>query len=136
MTLKGVLALVIGGCVMGTGVAEPARAIPNASGHLRACRLAGRWLQWTHGVGPSGWSVASSGAAWERGLGSATGNARFLGPRLLRLDWTIPIGVGGVRWSGFYLWRLADCDNGRGWLTFTRGPRAGEKHASSLVRTV
>ena len=109
--------------------------MPDAGGHSRACRLAGRWLQWTHDVGPSSWSVTSSGSARERGLGSSTGTARFLGRGLLRLDWTIPVGVGGVRWSGFYLWRLADCDNGRGWLTFTRGLRAGEMHASSVVRT-
>jgi len=79
--------------------------------------------------------VAASGAARERGLGNASGTARFLGTRVLRLDWNIRVGVGGMRWSGVYQWRLADCDNGRGWLTFTRGPHAGEMHPSSLVRT-
>jgi hypothetical protein len=132
---KTVLALVLGGCVLGAGPTAGAQAKPDAIGHLRTCRLAGRWLQWTHGVGPSEWSVAASGAAWERGLGNATGTVRFLGPRMLRLDWNIPVGVGGVRWSGVYQWRLADCNNGRGWLTFTLGPHAGEMHPSSLVRT-
>ena len=121
--------------LIGAAANAAARPMPHASEHVLACRLAGRWQQWTHGVGPSAWSVAPTGAARERGLGNATGTARFLRPRVLRLDWTIPVGVGGVRWSGFYLWRLADCDNGGGWLTFTRGPRASEIHASSLVRT-
>lgn len=125
----------LGGCVLGAGATAGAQLTPDASGHPRTCRLAGRWLQWTHGVGPSEWSVAAGGAARERGLGNASGTARFLGPRLLRLDWNIPVGVGGVRWSGVYHWRLADCDNGRGSLTFTRGPQAGEMHPSSVVRT-
>jgi hypothetical protein len=132
---KGVLAVVLGGCILGAGPIAGAQRMPDRSGRLRTCRLAGHWLQWTHGVGSSEWSVAAGGAARERGLGNASGRARFLGPRLIRLDWNIPVGVGGVRWSGVYRWRLADCDNGRGWLTFTRGPHAREVHASSLVRT-
>ena len=107
----------------------------NASRIAHRCRLAGTWAQWTHDVGLSRWTVAGDGRARERGVGHAAGHARFVGRRVLRIDWNIADGVGGVPWSGFYSWRLVDCDNGRGWLTYTRGPRAGEIHPSSVVRT-
>jgi hypothetical protein len=119
---------------------SPGATIRGASNRMRTiwhsgCRLAGVWGQITPGVGPSEWRIDASGRATESGLGGATGNATLNG-RMLRIDWDIPSGVGGVRWSGVYQWTLDASGRcrGQGTLSFTAGPEAGRTHASEVRR--
>jgi hypothetical protein len=101
-------------------------AAGRAQGSL-SCSLAGSWSQSTPGIGSSTWDVKADGTATEDRLGMATGKATLSGS-VLRITWETG------SWEGVYEWKLKpNCESESGSVTFTAGPRAGQKRASKLT---
>jgi hypothetical protein len=94
---------------------------------VKSCRLGGTWFQTTETVGSTTWTTTADGKAQEAGLGNATGRAT-LTASVLTITWTTVDG-----WAGVYRWTLDKTCSGKGTLSFTKGPRAGET-VNSTVR--
>lgn len=94
--------------------------------------ISGSWLNDTPGIGTSVWTFTRRGDgsydAREAGMGAAVGTATFDGS-LIQVSW-----VTGA-WKGLYTWSLdANGRTGEGQLSFTAGPRAGQRFPSKVSR--